>query len=81
MQKLFAVLTLSAIALLGILGTPASVPLAAQEPEDCSAEEQELVTMLDWILSHPQGQELIDSLSQDIIDKLAVEPMPPPQEP
>jgi len=57
---------------------PASVPLAAEEPESSPpAQEQESLTMLEWILSNPKGQELLEVLSQEIIDKLAVEPMPP----
>lgn len=92
-QKSFAVLTLSVIALLAIFATPASVPLAAGESESSTpasvplaagepessppAQEQESLTMLEWILSNPKGQELLEFLPQEIIDKLAVEPMPP----
>jgi len=95
-QKSFAVLTLSVIALaalMAIFATPASVPLAAGEPESSPpasvplaagepessppAQEQESLTMLEWILSNPKSQELLEFLPQEIIDKLAVEPMPP----
>jgi len=80
-QKFFAVLTLSVIALIALLAifaTPASVPLAAEEPESSPpAQEQESLTMLEWILSNPKGQELLEVFPQEIIDKLAVEPMPP----
>jgi len=80
-KKSFAVLTLSVIALLAIFATPASVPLAAGEPEPSPpAQEPESLTMLEWILSNPKDQELLEFLPQEIIDKLAVEPMPPVRE-
>jgi len=57
---------------------PALVPLAAEEPESSPPpQEQESLTMLEWILSNLKGQELLEFLPQEIIDKLAVEPMPP----
>jgi len=80
-QKSFAVLTLGVIALaalMAIFATTASVPLAAEEPKSSPpAQEQESLTMLEWILSNPKSQELLEFLPQEIIDKLAVEPMPP----
>lgn len=94
--KSFAVLGIVAalsIGLVAIFVTLGFVPLAAEEPElsllpveesqlsPPSAEEEEFSSLLEWILSHPKGQELIDGLTKDTIDKLAVEPMPPPQEP
>jgi len=92
-RKPFAVLVALLIGLLAVFVTSDSVPLAAEEPEFSpppveesqlsppSAEEEEFSSLLEWILSHPKGQELLEGLSQDTIDKLAVDPMPPPQEP
>jgi hypothetical protein len=92
----FVVLGVLVALLLGLLvifAIPASVPLAAEETESSlhlpeesrpsppSAGEEEFSSVLDWILSHPRGQELLEGLSQEIIDRLAVEPMPPPAEP
>ena len=56
-------------------------PVEETELSPPSAAEEEFSSLLEWILSHPEGQELIDGLSQDTIDQMAVDPMPPPQEP
>ena len=82
-KKPLAVLGVLIAFLIASVAIFATVPLVAEEPQlsPPSAEEQEFSSMLEWILSHPKGQELLEGLSQEIIDKLAVEPMPPLREP
>jgi hypothetical protein len=81
-RKVFTVLGIIALVVVAaVFAAPASLPLAAGDSEEPSAKQEEAVTMLEWILSHPKGEELLEGLSQEIIDRLAVEPMPSPPEP